>query len=203
MRVLQGLAVHLADGLLQCRIVDDAVLAAADGVGGGKHTEVGGVGEEKRWHCGEAVAHGDEIAVVLPAREQHGAHCRVGRVGDVGAAVVAHQEAVLEELAHAAELLQLAHHDAAPAHVGGDALRVVGMHERKVLPLVFVRGHDKHPTLGLQGAAHEAADLRGLACAGLAHEDHLHHLAGLSLGLGPRGLGGGCRGLPWEARIRG
>ncbi len=202
MRVLQGFAVDRGDGLLQCRIVEDTVLPTLNLVGGGEHTEVRGVGEKQRRHGGEAVSDGYQVAVVLPARDQHGADGRIRRVGDVDAAVVAHQEAVLEQLAHAAELFQLAHHDAAPANVGGDALRVVGMHERKVLPLVFVRRHDKHPTLGLQGAANEATDLRGLAGTWLAHKDHLHHLAGLSPGLGPRGLGGGCRGLLWEARIR-
>lgn len=201
MRVFHGFAVHVGYGLLQCRVVDDAVFAAADGVGGGEHTEVRGVGEKQRRHGGEAVAHGDEVAVVLSAREEHCAHGGVGRVGDVGAAVVAHQQAVLEQFAHASELFQLAHHNTTATYIGGNPGRILRMHERKVLPLVFVRGDDKHPTLGLQCAAHEAADLGGLARAGLAYEDHLEDLAKLSPGLGPRELGGWCRGLLWEARI--
>lgn len=95
-RVGDGFAVDDGDGLLQGGKVDDTVFASANGIGGGEHGKMGRVGEKQWRNGGESMPDGNQVAVVLAARQEHCADGRVGRVGDVGAAIVAHKQSVLE-----------------------------------------------------------------------------------------------------------
>ncbi len=191
-RLGQGFVVHSGDGGLQGGKVQHTVLAACHVVGGGEDAEMCGVGEKQGRYGSEAMANGYQVAVVLSAAQEHGANSRVGRVGgDVASAVVAHQQPVLEQSAHLTKLFELADDDPTASYIGGDTLRVVGMHNGQIQPLVFVRRHHQHAAMGFEGPAHEFSDLRRLSRSRLADNHHLEDLARLSLWLGHLGQAGG------------
>ena len=179
--ILDGLLVDVAHGCLGCLVIHDAGLATAHLVGSGKDGKVGRVGEEERGNGGESVANDNQVAVVLTAGQQHGTHSRIGRVGgDIGAAVITDQQAVLEEAAHLAELVQLPHDYPPGTNIRGNPIREARMHEGNILPFILMWSHNQHPAAGAQSFTHQSPDVGRLTRARFPNKHHLKDLTGLS-----------------------
>ena len=121
------------------------------------------------------MTHGTQVHVVLPAAYEHGPYFGIGGVGDIDAAVVEHQQAMLEQAAHLVHLFGFAHHHAAATHIGGNPPGKPRMHKRHILPLVFVRGDDQHASAKHERRPYELSDYRCLACARLSNKHRLKY----------------------------
>lgn len=171
------LGVYLVHRLLQSFIVHHVVFAFLRVIGGGKDAEMCREGVEHGRDRREAVSAADEIDVFLSQRQKELLHIDAVAGTDVRLAVVEYQKTVHEIGFDILQYLFLAVADDTPcAPVSSDTFRKVEMHERNILPLVFVRrDYECAPSVGESLTEHLAQD-RGLPRSRFPDEHHLKHL---------------------------
>ena len=134
------LGIYLVHCLLQSFIVHHVVFAFLRVVGSREDAEMCREGVEHGRYGGEAMAATGEIDIFLSQRQKELLHIDAVAGTDVRLAVVEDEETVDEVGFDILQYLFLAVADDTPgASVLPDSFRIVGMHERYVLPLVFVR----------------------------------------------------------------
>ncbi len=170
-------SVDFIHDLFQSFIIHDVILAFLRVVRGCKDNEIRSKGVEHRRNGSKAVAATGEIDIFLSQRQKELLHINAVAWTYVRLAVIEDEETVDEIVLDVFEYLLFSVTDnASCASVLPDSFRIVGMHERYVLPLVFVRrDYEGAPSVGKRGTQYLAQDCC-LACARLSNEHHLKHL---------------------------